>query len=99
MHSPDKAAGRDVGDIIGTGPLGVVATDSIVEILALDADAVVYSPLLPDPDEVAALFRSCSRRNVSGSAVDQWQSRAAPGDSVATRYACGSPQTPPVNLT
>lgn len=57
VHSPDKA-GRDVGDIIGTGPLGVVATDSVEEIVALDADAVVYSPLLPNPEEVAALLRS-----------------------------------------
>ncbi len=39
VHSPDKA-GRDVGDLIGTAPLGVTATDSIEEILALDADAV-----------------------------------------------------------
>lgn len=56
-HSQDKA-GRDVGDIVGVGPLGVTATDSVDDILALDADAVVYSPLLPNPDEVAALLRS-----------------------------------------
>ncbi len=34
------------------------ATNSVDEILALDADAVVYAPLLPNPDEVAALLRS-----------------------------------------
>ena len=51
-------AGRDVGDIIGTESLGVVATDSIDEILAMDADAVVYAPLLPNIDEVTALLRS-----------------------------------------
>ncbi|OBB37261.1 dihydrodipicolinate reductase [Mycobacterium sp. 852002-51961_SCH5331710] len=57
VHSPQKA-GKDVGEIIGTEPLGVTATNSVDDILALDADAVIYSPLLPDPDEVAALLRS-----------------------------------------
>ncbi|OBG24255.1 dihydrodipicolinate reductase [Mycolicibacterium celeriflavum] len=57
VHSPHKA-GKDVGELVGTEPLGVTATDSLDEILALDADAVIYSPLLPDPDVVAALLRS-----------------------------------------
>ncbi len=57
VHSKEKA-GRDVGEIAGIEPLGVVATDSVDEILALDADAVVYAPLLPNVDEVAALLRS-----------------------------------------
>ena len=57
VHSPDKA-GKDVGEIIGIDPLGITATNSIDEILALDADAVIYSPLMANPDEVAALLRS-----------------------------------------
>lgn len=57
VHSKAKA-GSDVGEIIGTGPLGVTATDSMDDILAMDADAVVYAPLLPNVDEVAALLRS-----------------------------------------
>ncbi|GAT08197.1 dihydrodipicolinate reductase [Mycolicibacterium novocastrense] len=57
VHSPGKA-GKDVGEIIGTAPVGVTATNSLDDILALDADAVIYSPLLPNPDEVAALLRS-----------------------------------------
>ena len=57
VHSTDKS-GRDVGDIIGGAPIGVRATDSVEEILALDADAVVYAPLLPDVEQVAALLRS-----------------------------------------
>jgi len=57
VHSKAKA-GLDVGEIIGGEPLGVIATDSVEEILALDADAVVYAPLLPDIDDVAALLRS-----------------------------------------
>ncbi|KUI19086.1 dihydrodipicolinate reductase [Mycobacterium lehmannii] len=57
VHSPAKA-GKDVGEIVGIGPVGVTATNSVDDILALDADAVIYSPLLPNPDEVAALLRS-----------------------------------------
>jgi 2,4-diaminopentanoate dehydrogenase len=57
VHSPDKA-GRDVGDLVGVGPIGVAATNSAEEILALDADAVIYAPLLPNSEEVAALLRS-----------------------------------------
>ena len=57
VHAKAKA-GKDVGEIVGTGPLGLSATGSIDEILALDADAVVYAPLLPNADEVAALLRS-----------------------------------------
>ena len=36
----------------------VTATNSIDDILALDADAVIYAPLLPSVDEVSALLRS-----------------------------------------
>ena len=57
VHSKDKA-GLDVGELVGVDSLGVIATDSIEDILALDADAVVYAPLLPNADDVAALLRS-----------------------------------------
>ncbi len=57
VHSAAKA-GRDAGEIAGIGKLGVTATNSIDDILALDADAVIYAPLAADPDEVAALLRS-----------------------------------------
>lgn len=57
VHSEAKA-GKDVGEIVGVPPLGVRATTSVEEILALDADAVIYAPLLPNIDEVTALLRS-----------------------------------------
>jgi hypothetical protein len=57
VHSAAKH-GLDVGEILGSGPVGVAATTSAEEILALDADCVVYSPLVPNDDEVAALLRS-----------------------------------------
>ncbi len=57
VHSEAKS-GKDVGEIVGIGPLGVTATNDVDEILALAADAVIYSPLMPNPDEVVALLRS-----------------------------------------
>ncbi|HEX2893423.1 MAG TPA: hypothetical protein VHO29_05410 [Marmoricola sp.] len=57
VHSTEKA-GLDAGEIAGAGPLGVPATHDVEAILAMDADCVVYAPLLPDPGEVEALLRS-----------------------------------------
>ncbi len=57
VHSADKN-GLDVGEIIGTGALGVAATSSRDELLALDADCVMYSPLVPNDEEVVAILRS-----------------------------------------
>lgn len=57
VHSKAKV-GKDVGEIIGGEPLGVIATDSVDQILTMDADAVIYAPLLPNVDEVMALLRS-----------------------------------------
>ena len=57
VHSAEKN-GVDVGRIIGSADLGVTATSSIDEILALDADCVMYSPLVPNDDEVVAILRS-----------------------------------------
>ena len=35
--SPDKV-GKDAGELIGIAPLGVIATDDVASLLALDAD-------------------------------------------------------------
>jgi 2,4-diaminopentanoate dehydrogenase len=57
VHSAAKA-GRDVGDLVGQAPVGVVATDDVQAVLDLDADCVVYAPLVPDQEQVLALLRS-----------------------------------------
>ena len=57
VHSEAKS-GKDVGELVGVDPLGVTATNDVGAILALDADAVIYAPLMPNPDEVAALLKS-----------------------------------------
>jgi hypothetical protein len=57
VHSADKH-GKDVGELIGADPLGVHATTSAAEIFALEADAVIYAPIVPHAGDVAALLRS-----------------------------------------
>ncbi|MGV0813425.1 dihydrodipicolinate reductase [Mycolicibacterium boenickei] len=57
VHSADKS-GRDVGEILGREPLGVVASSNKDDVLAIDADCVMYSPLIPDDNEVKAILRS-----------------------------------------
>src|SRR6202012_5463167 len=57
VHSAKKN-GPDVGEILGVGELGVTANSNIDEVLALDADCVMYSPLIPNDEEVIAILRS-----------------------------------------
>ena len=62
VHSPDKA-GRDAGELCGLGPVGVAATNSLDEILALDADVVCHNATgdlrpMEAVDEMCALLRS-----------------------------------------
>ena len=57
VHSDDKN-GRDVGHLIGEEPIGVSASTDVDELLALDADCVMYSPLLPDEQVVSRILRS-----------------------------------------
>ena len=57
VHSEAKH-GLDVGEIIGAAPVGVRATTDVEEILALDADCVIYTPLVGVTEEVTALLRS-----------------------------------------
>ena len=57
VHNPDKA-GQDAGEFCGLGQTGVTSSADIEAVLALDADCVVYSPLIPNDDEVIAILRS-----------------------------------------
>jgi hypothetical protein len=57
VHSANKS-GKDVGDIIGTGALGVTATNNVDDLFSLDADCVMYSPLVPNDAEVISILRS-----------------------------------------
>ncbi len=57
VHSGEKA-GQDVGEICGVADLGVVATQDEGELLALDADCVVYSPIMADTEQVIRILES-----------------------------------------
>ena len=57
VHSAEKS-GRDAGELAGIGRIGVAASDSIDEVLALDADCVLYAPLVPDDAIVERILRS-----------------------------------------
>src|ERR687895_342566 len=59
VHSPDKA-GRDAGELCGTAPTGVVATNDLDEIVGLGADCVLYMPRACDFDEVCRLLAAGS---------------------------------------
>ena len=71
----DEKAGRDVGEIVGLDPIGVIATKDVDEILALDADCVLYHAQ-GDWNPPAALDDVCrilaSGKNVVSTAVTAW---------------------------
>lgn len=50
--------GVDIGTIVGRDPIGVTATTDTADILALDADLVLYAPSFTDLDDVCALLAS-----------------------------------------
>lgn len=57
VYSDDKK-GRDAGEICGLEPLGVTASADEAEVLAIEADCVVYAPILADVDEMVRILRS-----------------------------------------
>jgi hypothetical protein len=57
VTSPAKA-GRDAGELCGLPPTGVAAVGDVSEILALEADCVLYMPASCDLDQVSAILAS-----------------------------------------
>ena len=57
VHSADKA-GRDAGEIAGTAPTGVLATNAIEDVIALKPDCVLYMPHQTNFDEIRRLLES-----------------------------------------
>ncbi|MEM7139932.1 MAG: hypothetical protein AAF548_02805 [Actinomycetota bacterium] len=54
----EEKVGRDAGEIAEIEPLGVTATNDIDEILAVDADVVLYNPPRERYDEVVKILAS-----------------------------------------
>ena len=71
VYSEDKA-GRDVGELCGVAPTGVIATSSSDEVLALEADCVLYAAQ-GEMDPMRAVEDICrlleSGKNVVSTAV------------------------------
>jgi 2,4-diaminopentanoate dehydrogenase len=55
--SPDKV-GRDVGELCGIEPLGVVATDDIGALIALKPDCVVYNQMFANVDDLVRILEA-----------------------------------------
>ena len=53
--SPDKV-GRDVGELCGLDPLGVIASNDVDALLALRPDCVVYNPMWQSIDELVRIL-------------------------------------------
>lgn len=52
VHSPEKT-GRDAGQIVGLGPIGITTTDTLDDIIALKPDCVVYGAASAEMDAAA----------------------------------------------
>jgi hypothetical protein len=57
VTNPEKV-GQDAGELVGLPPTGVLATNDVEAIIALDADCVMFAPMLQDIDMVCRLLRS-----------------------------------------
>ena len=55
MHS-EKKSGRDVGEICGLGEIGVTASNDADALLELEADCILYSPLMGQTPEVVRML-------------------------------------------
>ncbi|GAA2550677.1 NAD(P)H-dependent amine dehydrogenase family protein [Mycolicibacterium diernhoferi] len=97
VYNEDKA-GRDVGEVCGIGATGVIATADTEEILALDADCVLYMAE-GEWNPPAALDDICrllaSGKNVVSTAVTAWIYPASVGQEAVDRLetACREGQS------
>ncbi len=93
----DEKAGRDVGEIAVIGEIGVTATKDVDEIVALDADCVLYNPIgdwnPPAALDVCRLL--ASGKNVVSTAVTAWIYPKSSGEEVVARLeaACAEGQS------
>jgi hypothetical protein len=80
VHSAWKD-GADLGELVGRAPIGVAASSDVDTVLAIDADCVIYSPLLADPTVVDRILAS-GKNLVTPSAIS---SRPTPNATMSTR--------------
>lgn len=98
VYDPDKA-GRDLGELAGQGPVGVAATNRGDDILAVDADCVVYNALGDSGDPSQCLADICNLlaagKNVVSTAVSTHVHPEAitPEDRARLEEACDTGQS------
>lgn len=85
VYSAEKS-GVDVGVLVDREPIGVTATTDVEEIMALDADCVLYTPRNAKLDEVCALL--ASGKNVVTTAFLFHPRRIPPADRDRLAAAC-----------
>ncbi len=82
----DAKDGIDIGMLVGREPIGVAATTDVQQILALDADCVLYTPRTAHLDDVCQLL--ASGKNVATTAFLFHPSRIDPTDRDRVLAAC-----------
>lgn len=82
----DSKNGVDLGTIVGRQPIGVTATTDTAEILALEADLVLYAPSFTNLDEVCLLLQS--GKNVATPSFLFHPSRIPEADRERLQAAC-----------
>lgn len=85
VYSEDKN-GRDIATLVGRDPIGVCATTDVDEILALEADCVLYTPRTARVDDVCALL--ASGKNVATTAFMFHPQRMPTADRDRVLAAC-----------
>jgi hypothetical protein len=75
--------GRDVGALLGREPIGITASSDVDTVLGIDADCVIYAPVLADAAVVERILRS--GKNVV-TPVGWWY--PAPGTTDTLEAAC-----------
>jgi len=84
----DEKHGKDAGEIVGVDPIGVKATKNVDEILALDADCVVYmadaeTNPMAGLDDICAIL--ASGKNVVSTAISPLIYPAVMGPEITER--------------
>lgn len=82
----DTKNGVDIGTLVGRDPIGVTATTDVDEILALEADCVLYTPRTAHLDDVCKVL--ASGKNVATTAFLFHPARIDDADRARVLAAC-----------
>lgn len=88
VTNPEKV-GKDAGDLVDLPPTGVIATDDVEKIMALDADAVLFAPLAGPPTNLELICRLlASGKNVLSTAGPFLPNKWFPEETAKIEAAC-----------